>query len=105
MTYGLAVLLFSFLVGTSPDQAPAADPATITLDGGPVLPLAAQAQRRHLLGSVPLYSVAIYSDVPLRDVSLSSPATPKAALIRVTFEPDLKRRVTLDWRGELIPPL
>jgi hypothetical protein len=34
-----------------------------------------------------------------------SPQTAKALRIEITYENDLRRRVAIDWRRELIPPL
>jgi hypothetical protein len=87
-------------------QAQSAPPPAIALDGVPSVPLAAHARRTHLLGTFELYNVAVYVDGSIRDLShLSSRAVPKALRLEVTFEDDLRRRLTIDWRRELIPAL
>jgi hypothetical protein len=70
------------------------------------LPLAGQAKRADLLGTTELYTVALYAEPSSADLSsLVSPETPKALRIEITYEGDLRRRVTIDWRRELIPDL
>lgn len=87
-------------------QAQGGPPPAIALDGVPSVPLAGQARRTHLLGTVELYSIAVYVEGPVRDLAhLSSPDVPKALRIEVTYAEDLRRRMTINWRGELIPPL
>jgi hypothetical protein len=44
--------------------------------------------------------------VPLTDPArLSATGTAKAARILVTYRPDLRRQITLDWQRELVPAL
>jgi hypothetical protein len=95
------------LLMTSLAQAQSANlPTTFAPEGAPALPLAGQATRAHLLGTVDLYDVAVYAEAPLRERSrLVSPQTGKAILIAITYENTLRRQVTIDWRRELIPPL
>ena len=79
-------------------------PEQITIGGGEVLRLCGQAQRTHLLGTVELYTVALYSD-GVGYARLASADVAKALRIDVTYDHDLRRRVVLDWRRELVPPL
>ena len=86
-------------------QAPA-QPATVSLDGDGPIPRAGQATRVDLLGSVEIYSVAVYVDGTLSDrAHLISQDVPKAVRIEVRYKDDLHRRLALDWRRELIPTL
>ena len=68
--------------------------------------LAAQATRWDLLGAVELYTIALYTDqgAVSRDI-LASPDVAKALRIQVSYEEDLRRRLALDWRRELLPRL
>ena len=102
----LPAVVVLFLLSSGLVQAQGGSPPSIALDGVPSVPLAAQARRTHLLGTFELYRVAVYVDGSVRDLDrLSSPAVPKALRIEVTYEEDLRRRMTINWRGELIPPL
>ena len=68
--------------------------------------MAAQAVRRALLGAVELYTVAIYTDgAPVSRELLVSPDTPKALRIQVSYADDIRRRIAIDWRRELVPRL
>lgn len=88
----------------SAGQAPAGEP--IATDGAERLRLAGQAQRRHLLGTVDLYEVAIYGDAGTAPQALSSAEAAKTLRITVTCDEDpRRRRVPIDWRGELVPRL
>lgn len=80
-------------------------PATMAPEGGAPLPLVGRAERIHLLGARKLYGVAIYADAPIQDPRLGLPQTAKVIRIEITYENDLRRQVTIDWRRELIPPL
>ena len=81
-------------------------PPTHAPDGGAPLPLAGQAKRVHFLGTVELYGLAVYAESGLVDRSrLASSTTAKALRIEITYENDLRRRVPIDWRRELIPAL
>ena len=81
-------------------------PPSLAVDGAGMLPLAAQARRSHLLGSVELYSLAVYLDGSLRDAAvIASRSVPKALRVEVTYKPDLHRPMPLDWQRELIPAL
>jgi hypothetical protein len=68
------------------------------------LRLWARAQRTHLLGTVGLYTVALYGDDAVDRARLASVDVAKALRIEVTYD-DLQRRVAIDWRSELVPPL
>ena len=86
--------------------AQAGPPASLDLDGGVTVPLAAKARRAHLLGSVEFYAVSIYTNGSIRDAaSLSSTDTPKAVRIDVNYSQDLHSSITFDWQRELIPGL
>jgi hypothetical protein len=81
-------------------------PPTVTPEGAGPIARAGQARRVHLLGTVDLYSLAMYADGPLFDrAQLISPDVAKVLRIVVTYREDLHRRGALDWRRELIPPL
>jgi hypothetical protein len=81
-------------------------PPSISPEPGASLPRAGQAERRHLLGLLEIYSVALYSKVPARDVDrLASPDVAKALRIEIQYEEDFRRQLTIDWQRELIPPL
>jgi hypothetical protein len=80
-------------------------PEHISVGGSEPLRLWGQAQRTHLLGTVDLYSVALYSDGTGDRARLASADIPKALRIEVTYEDDLRRRVAIDWRRELVPSL
>jgi hypothetical protein len=80
-------------------------PATLAPEGGTPLPLIGQAERVHLLGARQLYGVALYSAAAVTDPRLASPETSKVIRVEITYENDLRRQITIDWRRELIPPL
>jgi hypothetical protein len=102
----LLCLLCSALLLASSPRAEGQHPAMLTIDGAAPLPLAAQARRAHLLGTVDLYTLALYLDGPLRDdAQLISRHVPKALRIEVTVEDDWRHRVAIDWRDELVPRL
>jgi hypothetical protein len=100
------VLLLSALIGPAWSAHALGDhPSSLDLDGRS-LPLAGQAVRTHLLGSRPLYTLALYApDTPPAFERLADPDVPKALRIEVTFEEDLQRRPVVDWRRELVPSL
>jgi len=79
-------------------------PPALNANGTAALTKAAEAGRVALLGTVPLYSVAIYAD-RLDWAQLGSPDTAKALRILITFKPDLRRSFPVDWRRELVPDL
>jgi hypothetical protein len=104
-TVGSVLLLLTLLGPVRPVHARGDHPSSLNLDGA-TLPLAAQGQRTHLLGSRPLYTVALYApDTPPAVERLADPNVPKALRIEVTFEEDLQRRPVFDWRRELVPSL
>ena len=79
-------------------------PPSMTPSGSAPINLVSQAQRTHLLGLVDLYSIALYAGGTTERAMVSS-ETAKALRIAITYEPDLRRTLSLDWRPELIPPL
>jgi hypothetical protein len=89
------------LLLAGPAGAQEGHPPAITPEGESI-PLAGQARRTHLLGAVEFYDIALYASTADR-AHLLSPDVPKALRIEVTHEDDLHRRVTLDWRRELVP--
>ena len=94
------------ILATSSVAAQGSHPSSIALDGGGSVPLAAQASRAHLVASVDLYSIAIYLNGSIRDAAAFLPRqVPKALRIEVTYQPDIKRPMPLDWQRELIPAL
>jgi hypothetical protein len=81
-------------------------PATIQLYGGQSLPLAGQARRELLLGDVELYTLGLYLEQPKVDLQrLGSADAPKVLRIHISYEEDVRRRVAIDWRRELVPSL
>ena len=100
----LAILLLSLSVVVRGQGA--APPSEVTPDGAAPLPLASHATRVHLLGTVELYSLALYATPStMNRPALASEHTPKALRIEITYAEDLRRRVAVDWRRELIPTL
>jgi len=100
----LSLVLVSF---PSPSRAQSGGPPpAVGPNGAARVSLAAHATRTHLLGVIELYSLAVYVDGPLIDrAQLISPDVPKALRIELRYADDLQRRVTFDWRRELIPRL
>jgi hypothetical protein len=99
-------LIVAVLLSTAPasaGQMPAGDP--IATEGTERLRLTGQAHRRHLLGTVDLYEVALYRDAGTAPDALSSADAAKALHITVTWADDVHRRTAIEWRGELIPRL
>ena len=93
------------ILSAAPAAAQGAPPS-LSVDGAGILPLAAQARRTHLAGSIELYSVAVYLEGSLRDTAvIASRSVAKALRIEVTYKPDLQRPMPLDWQRELIPAL
>ena len=80
-------------------------PPTLTLEGGAPLPRAAAATRVHMLGLIELYSLAVYVGGGMDRSNLLSADVPKAVRIQVLYEEDIRQRIGLDWRAELIPKL
>ena len=101
MRYAIPLVLAIFVASTQTVR----HPATLSPDGATQLPLMGQAERVHLLGARRLYGVAVYAEAPIHDARLVSPETAKIIRIEITYENDLRRQVTIDWRRELIPPL
>ena len=100
-TAAVLVLLATGVVGAQTTN----HPANLLPEGGTPLPLVGQAERVHLLGTRRLYGVAVYAAPPIGDSRLASPDVAKAIRVEITYENDLRRQVTIDWRRELIPPL
>jgi hypothetical protein len=63
------------------------------------------AHRTHLLGTLDLYTVAIYSAGSSDYARLAAADAAKALRIEVTYQDDLRRPLPVDWRGELVPRL
>jgi hypothetical protein len=80
-------------------------PKQMAVEGAGELPLAGEARRADLLGTADLYTVAIYSNVATERNELASVNAAKAFRIAVTYKDDLRRRVAVDWRRELVPRL
>jgi hypothetical protein len=101
-----AAVVVAFVMFTAPALARQQPPASLELDGGVSLPLAGDADRAQLLGSVEFYRLSIYAQGSLRDVdALSSADAPKAMRIDVRYAPTLQQSITFDWQRELIPAL
>lgn len=101
---GGASCALALVVAVATASAQPIHPSTLALEGGATVPLAAEAQRSHLLGTAPLYSIAIYTAGRGVDIrSLRSADVAKAVRIHVTYKDDVERGVALDWRKELVP--
>lgn len=80
-------------------------PDSLVLETGS-LAKAGEATRAHLLGSVALYSLALYANGPATEPgALGSPAAAKVLRVVILYEENLHRRIALDWRRELVPRL
>jgi hypothetical protein len=100
-TAGLVLIVSSLAAAQSVSHPP-----TLTPEGAAPLPLAGQARRVHLLGTVELYALALYTDSGGVDrSSLVSSQTAKALRIEIVYQDDPQHRLTIDWRRELIPTL
>lgn len=87
-------------------QARAQQPDTIATREGLHLPRAAQAERSHLLGSMEMYSLALYVEPANRSIErLRSADVAKALRIVIRYQEDLRRTAAVDWRRELLPVL
>ena len=80
-------------------------PEQITVGSSEPLRLWAHARRTHLLGTVDVYTVALYGGGAVDYQRLASIDVAKALRIEVTYEDDLRRHLSIDWRRELVPPL
>ena len=102
----LSAVLIASALHLQVDTQSVEHPATLLTENNVSLPRAGQAARARLLGQQPIYSVAVYVAGSLSDRDhLASPDVPKILRIATTEEEDLYRRVVLDWRQELVPPL
>ncbi|HET7220111.1 MAG TPA: chalcone isomerase family protein [Vicinamibacterales bacterium] len=99
------VLLVASCTAMSANARQLHPPEQIVVEPTGRLQLAAQARRSHLLGAVDLYTVAIYGAGAIDRARLASVDVAKALRIDVTYIEDIRRRVALDWRGELVPRL
>jgi len=101
-------LLCGVLVGAvaaAPLTAQGSHPEALIVDGIN-LPVAGQARRAQLLGSVDLYDVAIYAARPLGEsTTLASRSVAKAVRVAITFKPDLQSAMAFNWQPELIPAM
>ena len=103
LSYATALVL---LVTSLAHAQGATHPATHAPEGGAPLSLAGQARRVHFLGTAELYSLAVYAESGPVDISqLASSSTAKALRIEIIYNNDLRRRMPIDWRRELIPAL
>jgi hypothetical protein len=98
------VLVAMLCASLSPHARELGPPEQVVLEGRG-LRLAGQARRAHLLGTVDVYTVAIYLDGVSDRERLASEDVAKALRIDVTYTEDLRRPIALDWRRELIPRL
>ena len=98
---------FALIVGRTASLADrqVRPPEQITVGRNEPLRLWGHAHRTQLLGTVGLYTVALYTDGAGDRARLASADIPKALRIEVTYEDDLRRRVASDWRRELVPRL
>jgi hypothetical protein len=103
----LVFALSSGMTGTTtaPDVRKAGLPEQIAVDGGNPLRIEGHAHRTHLLGTIDLYTLGLYSDGPIDRARLASVDVTKVLRIEITYQEDLRRRVALDWQRELIPAL
>jgi hypothetical protein len=94
------------LVSLSAGAQSVEHPPSVTPEGGAPIRKATEATRVDLLGAREFYTLALYvNGSPSDEALLRSPDVPKALRIAVTFKDDLSRRVSLDWRRELVPAL
>lgn len=99
-----AVVIAAF-VPLAAHAQPNEHPSSLAAEGS-TLSRVGQATRVHLLGAVELYSLALYVEGSTLDrARLVSPEVAKALRIEVRYEEDLRRRLAVDWRRELIPRL
>ena len=102
---GMAICGLLSAVSAASAQS-AEPPPTLTPEGGNPLPLAGQATREYLLGRVNLYDVALYVEGPaVERTRLAADDEAKALRVEIRYEEDLRRRVAIDWRRELVPSL
>jgi hypothetical protein len=105
MTRTLVYCLTIVLCVASPRANDGRPPSHLVLDGVGTVPLAAHARRTYLLDAAAIYIVAVYIDGSLDRGHLAAADVAKALRIDVTYIDDLRRRMTHDWRRELVPPL
>lgn len=103
LTYAAALVLL--VAGVVRAQG-VTHPPTHAPEGGTPLALSGQATRAHFLGSVELYGLAVYSESGRVDpTQLASANGAKTLRIEIAYKDDLRRRLPIDWRRELIPAL
>ena len=102
LSYAAALVLL--VAGLARAQSES-QPSILSTEGGAPLPLAGQAKRVHFLGTVELYSLALYVEAGVDRARLASSQTAKALRIEILYEEDIRRRLPIDWRRELVPPL
>jgi hypothetical protein len=99
-------LIVTIVLCGAPPQAQEPDArAQVAVEGAGQLRAVGQARRTHLLGTIDLYTVAIYSNGGGRREDLASANVAKAMRFEVTYTDDLRRPVEIDWRRELVPRL
>lgn len=105
----LHTLVFALVIASglvAPARAQSVEhPRSLTPEGGPSLPRAAEATRVHLLGLVDLYGLALYVPGSTSRANLLSQDVPKVLRIQIIYEEDPRSRIGIDWRGELVPKL
>jgi hypothetical protein len=102
----MACIVLVLLLVSSAGTQGGPHPTSISLESTAPLPLLAQARRLHLFGAVEYYTLAVYGNGERLDPArLASVDAAKALRIQVTYEEDLQRPLSLDWRRELVPHL
>ena len=98
------LLLAVLLSTTAPHARELPPPDQLTVEGVG-LRRAAQAGRTHLLGSLDLYTISLYSNGSIERERLAAADVAKALRIDVTCTDDARLRLGFDWRRELVPRL
>jgi Chalcone isomerase-like len=106
MSRYLASLAFLLCLIPSVDAQAGPPPATLSVEGRAPLTLASQAARRDMLGTVELYTIAVYTnDGTISRELLASSEAPKALRVQVSYDEDPRTKMVIDWRRELLPRL
>lgn len=101
-TLGCAILLLAWLPSGSTAQTPL-HPSSLDVNGAPLEKIG-EAVRSFLLGQEEAYGVALYVDGSSVDVArLASADTPKALRLVVRQKDEIRPRIALDWKRELLP--